>query len=77
MRDIRVDPLISVSEGHRIGDELMDTLKTRYAEIGDVIIHIDPEDDIASDSDSKLTMQSALEAKIYTVLQRLRNNVDT
>ena len=74
---IRVDPLISVSEGHRIGDEVMDTLKARFPEIGDVIIHIDPEDDIANDVFSKLPMRSVIEAEINTSLQNLENKFDT
>ena len=74
---IRVDPLISVSEGHRIGDEVMDTLKTRFPEVGDVVVHIDPEDDIVDDVYSKLPMRSVIVAEINTSLHNLRNNFDT
>ena len=74
---IRVDPLISVSEGHRIGDEVMDTLKTRFPEVGDVVVHIDPEDDIVGDVYSKLPMRSVIEAAINTSLHNLRNNFDS
>jgi len=73
---IRVDPLISVSEGHRIGDEVMDTLKTRFPEVGDVVVHIDPEDDIVGDVYSKLPMRSVIVAEINTNLHKLRNNFD-
>lgn len=74
---IRVDPLISVSEGHRIGDEVMDALKTRFPEVGDVVVHIDPEDDIVGDVYSKLPMRSVIVAEINTSLHNLRNNFDT
>ena len=74
---IRVDPLISVSEGHRIGDEVMDTLKTRFPEVGDVVVHIDPEDDIVGDVYSKLPMRSVIVAEINTSLHNLRNNFDS
>ncbi len=74
---IRVDPLISVSEGHRIGDEVMDTLKARFPEVGDVIVHIDPEDDIAIDVFSKLPLRPVIEAEINTSLQNLQNKFDT
>jgi len=74
---IRVDPLISVSEGHRIGDEVMDTLKVRFPEVGDVIVHIDPEDDITDEAYSKLPMRSVIEAEINTSLQNLRDSFDT
>lgn len=73
---IRVDPLISVSEGHRIGDEVMDTLKTRFPEVGDVVVHIDPEDDIVGDVYSKLPMRSVIVAEINTNLHKLQNNFD-
>jgi len=74
---IRVDPLISVSEGHRIGDEVMDTLKARFPEVGDVVVHIDPEDDIMGDVYSKPPMRSVIVAEINTSLHNLRNNFDT
>jgi len=74
---IRVDPLISVSEGHRIGDEVMDSLKTRFPEVGDVVVHIDPEDDIVVDVYSKLPMRSVIVAEINTSLHKLRNDFDT
>ena len=74
---IRVDPLISVSEGHRIGDEVMDTLKARFPEVGDVIIHIDPEDDIANNVFSKPPMRSVIEAEINTNPQSLGKKFDT
>jgi cation diffusion facilitator family transporter len=74
---IRVDPLISVSEGHRIGDVVMDTLKTRFPEVGDVVVHIDPEDDIVGDVYSKVPMRSVIVAEINTSLHNLRNNFDT
>jgi len=73
---IRVDPLISVSEGHRIGDEVMDTLKTRFPEVGDVVVHIDPEDDIVGDVYSKAPMRSVIVAEIKTSLHNLRNDFD-
>ena len=73
---IRVDPLISVSEGHRIGDEVMDTLKARFPEVGDVVVHIDPEDDIVGDVYSKQPMRSVIVTEINTNLHKLQNNFD-
>jgi len=73
---IRVDPLISVSEGHRIGDEVMDALKTGFPEVGDVVVHIDPEDDIVGDVYSKLPMRSVIVTEINTNLHKLQNNFD-
>ena len=42
---IQVEPYISVSEGHQIGDNLTHLLLTEVEEINDVTVHIDPEED--------------------------------
>jgi cation diffusion facilitator family transporter len=42
---IVVDPRITVSEGHSIGDTVRDELISRFDDVIDVLVHIDPEDD--------------------------------
>jgi cation diffusion facilitator family transporter len=42
---IQVDPRVSVSEGHQIGDSVRRRLLERIEEVTDVTVHIDPEDD--------------------------------
>ncbi|OOZ40100.1 hypothetical protein BOW53_09095 [Solemya pervernicosa gill symbiont] len=42
---ILVDPYISVSEGHQIGETMRRMLIDDFEEISDVMVHIDPEDD--------------------------------
>ncbi len=42
---IIVDPFISVSEGHHIGEEVHLKLLKTIKQVKDVIVHIDPEDD--------------------------------
>ncbi len=42
---IVVDPRITVSEGHQIGDAVRDRLKQEFDDIQDVLVHVDPEDD--------------------------------
>jgi len=42
---IQVDPHISVSEGHQIGDTVRRHLLKHIEEVTDVTVHIDPEDD--------------------------------
>ena len=42
---ILVDPDVTVSEGHMIGDRVLAKLKREHRDIGDVLIHVDPEDD--------------------------------
>ncbi|MDO9422706.1 MAG: cation diffusion facilitator family transporter [Methylobacter sp.] len=40
-----VDPRITVSEGHMIGDRVRDDLIGRFDDVMDVLVHVDPEDD--------------------------------
>nr|CAA6808519.1 MAG: Cobalt-zinc-cadmium resistance protein [uncultured Thiotrichaceae bacterium] len=42
---IQVESHISVSEGHRVAESVMQQLKARFPEVNDVTMHIDPEDD--------------------------------
>jgi cation diffusion facilitator family transporter len=42
---IVVDPRITVSEGHCIGDTVRDILITQFDDVLDVLVHVDPEDD--------------------------------
>lgn len=42
---VQVDPLISVSEGHYIGNQVYNHIRDTFREIKDVVIHIDPEND--------------------------------
>ena len=42
---IQVDPTLSVSEGHRIGEKVRGELIAEIEEVADVTVHIDPEDD--------------------------------
>jgi hypothetical protein len=39
------DPRVSVSEGHQISETVRSLLMTRFEDIEDVTVHIDPEDD--------------------------------
>jgi cation diffusion facilitator family transporter len=45
---IQVDPRLSVSEGHQIGDAVRCRLMSEVDVVTDVTVHIDPEDDEAS-----------------------------
>ncbi|MDD5463340.1 MAG: cation diffusion facilitator family transporter [Methylococcales bacterium] len=42
---IVVDPRITVSEGHSIGDTVRDELIAHFDDVMDVLVHVDPEDD--------------------------------
>jgi cation diffusion facilitator family transporter len=43
---LQVDPAISVSEGHHIGDWVSEQLTHKFQEISDITVHIDAEDDL-------------------------------
>ncbi len=55
---LQVDPSISVSEGHHIGDWVTSELKQKFSEIADVTVHIDAEDDAESPPTSILPLRS-------------------
>lgn len=39
---LQVDPTISVSRGHQIGEDISKSLKGRFSDVNDVVVHIDP-----------------------------------
>lgn len=57
---IQVDPRISVSEGHQIGDTVRRQLLDRIEEVTDVTVHIDPEDDEQKSPCDKLPLRGDL-----------------
>ncbi|MBK1692499.1 cation diffusion facilitator family transporter [Ectothiorhodospira mobilis] len=42
---VQVPPRISVSEGHRLSESVCRALREVHGELGDILVHIDPEDD--------------------------------
>jgi len=57
---VQVDPCISVSEGHQIGDTVRRRLMDRVDEVTDVTVHIDPEDDEQESLSDKLPLRRDL-----------------
>jgi cation diffusion facilitator family transporter len=47
---VQVDPRISVSEGHRIAESARARVLREHPEVLDVLVHIDPEDDVDPDA---------------------------
>lgn len=54
---LQVDPRISVSEGHQIGDTVRRRLLERIEEVTDVTVHIDPENDERESSCHQLPLR--------------------
>ncbi len=50
---ILVDPRISVSEGHSIAERARGRVLKSHPEVVDVLVHVDPEDDIDHDSNAQ------------------------
>lgn len=57
---IEVSPQLSVSEGHRISDEVSAQLTTEFPDIAQVLVHIDPENDEAHSSCSHLPLRNEI-----------------
>jgi len=73
---IIVDPRISVSEGHRIGDSVRDNLKARFDEVNDVLVHIDPEDDEFKTGSSHLLSRREVLACLKLYLPQIKQQVE-
>jgi cation diffusion facilitator family transporter len=75
---IVVDPRITVSEGHCIGDAVRDELISRFDDVLDVLVHVDPEDDQGFDNAprlSRIDVQNLLDfylADVKTAIQDFR-----
>ncbi|MEO8417490.1 MAG: cation diffusion facilitator family transporter [Methylophilaceae bacterium] len=50
---ILVDPRISVSEGHSIAERARGRVLKNHPEVADVLVHVDPEDDLNHDSNAR------------------------
>jgi len=61
---VQVDPRISVSEGHQIGDTVRRRLLERVDEVTDVTVHIDPEDDEQGSAYDQLPLRGDLIKKL-------------
>jgi cation diffusion facilitator family transporter len=61
---VQVDPRISVSEGHQIGDTVRRRLLEGFDEVTDVTVHIDPEDDEQGSPCDRLPLRSDLIKKL-------------
>jgi len=57
---IEVAPQLSVSEGHRISDEVSQQLTNGFPDIAQVLVHIDPENDEKNSSCSHLPLREEI-----------------
>ena len=65
---IHVNPLISVSEGHHIGNRVMLVLGEKFKALTDIVVHIDPEDDFEISNPEGLPLRSDIEQAVRKTL---------
>lgn len=71
---IQVDPRLSVSEGHQIGDSVRRRLLQQVNEVTDVTVHIDPENDESDSSCHDLPLREQVIAELKQHWPRLPMN---
>ena len=68
---VLVSPRISVSEGHRISEAVCRALHEIHDDLGDVLVHIDPEDDQRHEPSSHLPGRAEISAALHERLRAL------
>jgi cation diffusion facilitator family transporter len=72
---VRVDPRISVSEGHQLGEVCTNSIKDKFSNISDVVIHIDAESHEKIDA-AALPLRHEIVAQITEHWKDLLNESD-
>jgi len=67
---IQVTPHVSVSEGHRISDEVSSRLVNEIEVVSQVLVHIDPENDEDYSSCSQLPLRDEVLSVLITYIQQ-------
>lgn len=62
---IQVDPRLSVSEGHQIGERVRQTLLEDIDVVSDVTVHVDPEDDSQASPCDHLPLRNELLGQLH------------
>ncbi|MEQ9208805.1 MAG: cation transporter dimerization domain-containing protein, partial [Pseudomonadales bacterium] len=74
--DLVVNPRITVSEGHQLGQLVSMDLLGKFSDIGDVVVHIDPEMHIESAIASELPAREQVLENIYSQLAHVIDRED-
>ncbi len=70
---IEVSPELSVSEGHRISDEVSAQLTVAFPDIAQVLVHIDPENDEAHSTCSHLPLRNEIQRDLHECWQSIES----
>jgi cation diffusion facilitator family transporter len=73
---IVVDPRITVSEGHSIGDTVRDELISRFDDVMDVLVHVDPEDDEGQFEQSKPLTRGDVQVLLDRYLAEIKTSIE-
>ena len=73
---IVVDPRITVSEGHSISDTVRNELISRFDDVIDVLVHVDPEDDQGLFEPGKLLTRSDVQELLDKYLTVVKTSID-
>lgn len=65
---IQVDGHISVSEGHRVGEEVRKRVLAAHEDVLDMLVHVDPENDFQAEAAADLPDRDALIAHLQGLL---------
>ena len=73
---VHVPSAVSVSEGHRIGDEVYKRLKNRFDYLSDVVVHVDCEDDTEQRPSSALPLRGEIERQVHHMVEQVFETPD-
>ncbi len=73
---IVVDSHITVSEGHCIGDAVRDELISRFDDVMDVLVHVDPEDDQDFPDHDRPIARADVQNLLSTYLQDVKAHIE-
>jgi cation diffusion facilitator family transporter len=73
---VHVPSAVSVSEGHRIGDEVYIRLRQKFDYLSDVVVHVDCEDDTEQRPSSMLPLRDRIESQVLDMIAQVYGTTD-
>jgi hypothetical protein len=73
---IVVDPRVTVSEGHMIGDIVRQDLIKRFDDVMDVLVHVDPEDDEGLFEEAKPLTRAEVQKLLDQYLVEVKTSIE-
>ena len=73
---VQVDGHISVSEGHRIGEEVRRRVLAGHEDVLDLLVHVDPEDDTTAQTATRLPDRTVLIEHLRNLLTEMGSSAE-